>query len=151
MNALIRDLVDTFLTCRLKRQETRITLDLAEDIPAVEVPCGELDIALSNLLLNALHVLEGREGGSIRIATRGIGPRGVEISVEDNGPGIAAEDRRRIFEPFFTTKETGEGTGLGLSISQAMLGRRGASLNLDPYFKGGARFVVNLRGVKTDE
>ena len=151
MNVLIRDLVETFLTCRLKRQETRIELQLAEALPAVEVPCGELDIALSNLLLNALHVLEGHPDGTIRITTRGIGPRGVEISVEDNGPGVAAEDRRRIFEPFFTTKEAGDGTGLGLSISQAMLGRRGASLNLDPYYKKGARFVMNLRGVISDE
>ena len=151
VNGLIRDLVDTFLTCRLKRQGTAIHLDLADNLPGVEIPCGELDIALSNLLLNALQVLEQRQDGEIRITTHCVGHRGVEIYVEDNGPGIVAEQRRRIFEPFYTTKEAGDGTGLGLSISQAMLSRRGASLSLDPDYTNGARFVVNLRGVVNDE
>lgn len=150
VNALIEDLVETFLTCSLKRQGIEINLDLAKDLPAVEVPHGELDIALSNLLLNALQVLEKRPDGIIRITTCRVGPRSVELCVEDNGPGVAVEHRRRIFEPFFTTKETGEGTGLGLSISQAMLSRRGAVLNLDPHHKGGARFVMKLRGVMSD-
>lgn len=141
-------MVESFLTCMLKRQATRIKLELADELPAVEIPCGELDIALSNLLLNASHALEDREDGLIRVVTRVIGARGVELIVEDNGPGIPAEDRRRIFEPFYTSKETGEGTGLGLSISQAMLSRRGASLELDHSYKDGARFVVKLRGVK---
>jgi signal transduction histidine kinase len=151
VNSLIRDLVDTFLTCRLKRQHTQFELDLIDGLPAVEVPCGELDIVLSNLLLNALQVLEAREDGRIRVRTRGVGNRGVEIWVEDNGSGIAVENRRRIFEPFFTTKEAGDGTGLGLSISQAMLSRRGASLRLEPHYKEGTRFVVNLQGVVNDE
>jgi len=148
INTLIRDMVDSFLTCMLKRQSTRIELELADDLPAVEIPSGELDIALSNLLLNASHALEDRQDGLIRVITRVIGARGVELIVEDNGCGIAPEDRRRIFEPFYTSKETGEGTGLGLSISHAMLSRRGASLELDHTYKNGARFVVKLRGVK---
>lgn len=148
INVLIRDLIDTFLSCMLKRQSTKIHLILDDNLPAVEMPCGELDIALSNLLLNALHALEEREDGEIKISTRSVGVRGVELLVEDNGPGIPAEDRRRIFEPFFTSKEAGEGTGLGLSISQAMLRRRGASLDLDSTYKEGARFIMKLRGAK---
>jgi PAS domain S-box-containing protein len=148
VNALIKDLIDTYLSCMLKRQATRITLNLADNLPNVAVSCGELDIALSNLLLNASQVLEDREDGEIRITTRGVGVRGVELLVEDNGPGIPVENRRRIFEPFYTSKETGEGNGLGLSISEAMLSRRGASLELDHSYKDGARFIVKLRGIK---
>ncbi|MBF0218071.1 MAG: PAS domain-containing protein [Gammaproteobacteria bacterium] len=144
-NALIRDLVDSFLACRLRKQNTVIELVFNEGVSQVEVPCGELDIALSNLLLNSLQVLAGRDDGVIRVTINAHGAKMVEIAVEDNGPGIKAIDRRRIFEPFFTTKEAGEGTGLGLPISKAMLDRRGASLVLDSSYTKGARFVITLR------
>ncbi|MGM0593457.1 MAG: sensor histidine kinase [Pseudomonadota bacterium] len=151
VNALIREMIDTFLTCRLKRQDVEIQLDLQANLPTVEVPCGELDIVLSNLLLNALHELEQREDGVVKITSQVIGSKGIEIAVEDNGRGIPAESRRKVFEPFYTTKEAGDGTGLGLSISQAMMSRRGGELTLDSNYKDGARFVLRLRGVAGNE
>ncbi|MBF0204473.1 MAG: HAMP domain-containing histidine kinase [Desulfamplus sp.] len=41
----------------------------------------------------------------------------IEVAIQDNGPGIAAEHLDKIFDPFFTTKDVGKGSGLGLSIS----------------------------------
>ena len=45
----------------------------------------------------------------------------MEIKVQDNGPGIAAEDLDHVFDPFFTKKEVGAGMGLGLSICHRII------------------------------
>ena len=52
----------------------------------------------------------------------------MEISIRDNGTGIAPDVKEKMFEPFFTTKPTGEGTGLGLSISHDIIVKQHAGL-----------------------
>jgi signal transduction histidine kinase len=69
----------------------------------------------------------------------------VECIVEDNGPGIAAEDRERIFDPFFSAKTPGAGTGLGLSNALRLAEEFGGSLELDAAREGpGAAFTLRL-------
>ena len=69
----------------------------------------------------------------------------VECVVEDNGPGIAEEDRERVFDPFFTTKPPGEGTGLGLANAARFAEEFGGTLELLPARPGGgAVFVLRL-------
>ena len=45
----------------------------------------------------------------------------MEISIRDNGTGMAPDVKDKMFNPFFTTKPTGEGTGLGLSINDDVI------------------------------
>ena len=52
----------------------------------------------------------------------------MEISIRDNGTGIAPDVKEKMFEPFFTTKPTGEGTGLGLSISHDIIVKQHAGV-----------------------
>ncbi len=68
----------------------------------------------------------------------------VRIFYQDNGPGIAEENRERVFEPFFTTKPPGKGTGLGLALSYEMIARDGGTIKLTRGTLGGAAFEIIL-------
>jgi two-component system, NtrC family, sensor kinase len=95
------------------------------------------------LLTNAWQAVVGRTPATIRIRTR-LFSGGVEIVIEDSGPGVPETLRNRIFDPFFTTKPEGQGTGLGLSISAQIAARHGGTLGVDDAEGGGARFVLRL-------
>ncbi len=70
---------------------------------------------------------------------------GVQLEIEDNGPGMTEETKRRIFEPFFTTKPTGVGTGLGLSVSFMIItSNHQGTLEVDSRIGEGTRFIINL-------
>lgn len=144
VNLLVEEVLDTFIACRLKRERIEVIRDLAEGELLVEGGCGELDIVITNLLVNALQALRGRPDGRIRLASMRESAGWVCLSIEDNGSGIAPEVRSRIFEPFFTTKDVGEGSGLGLSISHAMVAKRGGQIRYDSSSRTGARFEIRL-------
>jgi two-component system, NtrC family, sensor kinase len=112
-------------------------------IAEVLVRADEVNQIFVNLLTNALQALAGRTGPIIRIFTRAT-DSGVEIAIEDNGPGVPAPLRSQIFDPFFTTKPAGQGTGLGLSISAQIAARHGGTLTVEDARGGGARFLLRL-------
>ena len=67
------------------------------------------------------------------------------MEIEDNGPGMDEETRKRIFEPFFTTKGPGAGTGLGLSVSYFIITKnhRG-EMEVESELQKGTRFTIRL-------
>ena len=67
---------------------------------------------------------------------------GLEVRVEDNGPGIPDESKRKILEAFFTTKPPGSGTGLGLAVSHKIIKDHQGSLIVEDSQLGGACFKV---------
>ncbi|SCX79977.1 two-component system sensor histidine kinase NtrB [Thiohalorhabdus denitrificans] len=151
LNALIGEVNDTFLNCRLKRFKVDLETELDPGIPEVEGGCGELDIVFTNLILNAIQALKGVDNPQVRIRTWEEPNGMVGASVEDNGPGIPPEIRSRVFDPFFTTKDVGAGSGLGLAISQAMLSKRGGYIMYDADYADGARFILRLPSAKAHE
>ena len=90
-----------------------------QDVPQVRIASVEIEQVILNLLKNAAQAMTATPPDTKpRITLRlRCEDRYAVLEVEDNGPGMTEDIRRRVFEPFFTTKEPGEGTGLGLSVS----------------------------------
>ncbi|OYT87088.1 MAG: two-component sensor histidine kinase [Burkholderiales bacterium PBB6] len=101
----------------------------------------ELQQVLVNLLVNALQAMP--EGGELRLSTADWAELGVEIRVEDTGPGVPAELLNRLFQPFATGRN--EGTGLGLWISHSLVERYGGELQVINLPGRGARVSLRLR------
>ena len=88
--------------------------------------------ALGNLLKNAAEAIEGMPEdmevqGNIRV-TLDQNDAGIEITIEDNGPGFPEDTRDRLLEPYVTTRE--KGTGLGLAIVNRIIADHGGSISL---------------------
>jgi C4-dicarboxylate-specific signal transduction histidine kinase len=126
------------LTAQRVRLET--ALNVNQSIVADAVQLQQL---LVNLITNALEAMAGagREGSVLRINSFNL-KEGVEVCVEDNGPGIPAERREQIFGAFYTTKSTGLGVGLAIcrSVVDAHHGRIWAQASA----AGGARMRFRL-------
>lgn len=116
----IPDLVqDALILVRTRGTSGRIDflLQIAEDLPEIEVDGELIKQVLLNLLLNAVQAIPDR--GTIEISSRLASDGRVEVEISDSGVGVSAENQEKIFAPFFTTKPTG--TGLGLSIVQRIV------------------------------
>jgi signal transduction histidine kinase len=133
------------LVAPLARNKVRIDLVVEPDLPHIPGTRRRLEQALTNVLVNAIHAAQVREGfaGIVEAHAR---RKGVEIVVEirDNGPGIPAEVKPRIFEPFFTTKAPDQGTGLGLPIARDAVEAHGGTLEVESERGRGATFRIRL-------
>ena len=98
-----------------------------------------------NLLSNARDA--SPEDGKVTLASSE-DEYSIDVTVTDEGSGIAPHLIERILEPFFTTKEPGEGTGLGLAMVYSIVEDHGGLLDIvspvDTLRKRGAQFIVKL-------
>ena len=96
------------------------------NLPLVPLDESLSEQAFVNLIQNAYDAM-GSRGGTLRVtaATANTADQdGVEVRIEDSGPGIPAELREQIFNPFVTTKKTGVGLGLSI-VSRIIDGHHG--------------------------
>ena len=111
---------------------------------------SELVSAFGNLVSNAVRYTPA--GGAVKLVWRD-GPDGASFSVEDTGPGIAAEHIPRLTERFYRvdrsrSRETG-GTGLGLAIVKHALARHQATLEIESELGKGSRFTARFPPQRT--
>jgi len=123
----------------------RLTVQVAATTPMVIADGVRLEQVIGNLLDNARKY--SPVGSEIVIATA-ITDRGVELSVSDEGNGIAPEFMPHLFKPF-TQAELGDtrrdhGVGLGLSISHGLVEAMGGTIEVQSEVGAGSRFTVVL-------
>ncbi len=124
---------------QLEKQGIRVNTDIPDNIPAVVAVGSQVQQVLINLILNSFDAMP--EGGELRIQARAA-KGGVEILLQDSGPGIPDDRKSKIFEPFFSTKDGG--TGLGLTVSYNIITAHGGVLELASNNGPGACFRIFL-------
>jgi two-component system sensor kinase FixL len=110
----------------------------------VSVDKIQLEQVIINLLRNSIDAImqSGREDGRVDVYTQMLPDNSAELTVIDNGPGIAPELLGHVFEPFRSGKA--KGMGMGLSISRSIIESHGGRLWNNRYQQGGAQFAFTL-------
>jgi two-component system NtrC family sensor kinase len=147
----INDIIEGVLRLRqsqMLKENITLTLNLSDDLPAVQGDVSQLQQLFLNLILNAEYFMfRTNRRGNLYIESGQLENR-VMVIIKDDGPGVSAEKLGRIFDPFYTTKDVGEGTGLGLSICHGIAREHGGSIRVDSEPGKGATFTVELPAVK---
>jgi len=139
------DVIDRSLElCHYQLVKAHVNVDkaLAPSLPQVLGVANQLEMALINLIVNAVQAMD--PGGQLRVASASTDAE-VEITLADSGPGIPRSVQPKIFEPFFTTKPKGSGTGLGLSTVQMVIDRHKGRLEFSSEEGQGTTFKLFLR------
>ncbi len=137
LNGVLLELTD-FLRPELRRSGIQLILNLDERRPKVGCDGRLMRQVILNLIRNAMEVVPARSG-QVMVVTSAR-EDGVEITIDDNGPGIASEILPRIFDPFFTTKQ--DGTGLGLAVVDQIISEHGGSIDCQSVPSKGTTFRI---------
>ena len=132
-----------------QRKNIALILDIAPNLPSIEVDPGRMTQVLTNILDNALR--HTPDGGQIILSTKQT-ETDVEISVHDSGPGLPTEDLERIFERFYRTDSSRQrdggfpgGSGLGLAIARSIVLAHGGQLMAESGNAGsGLKVTIRL-------
>ncbi|MFO0611313.1 MAG: ATP-binding protein [Polyangiaceae bacterium] len=143
---LVREVI-AFVRPEMEAHAVKIHLDEVGDVPSIPFDEAQLRQALLNLLRNAREALseQAKQGdASIEVRLEAAVGGGVDLRVEDGGPGIPEEVRASVFDPFFTTKQ--RGTGLGLAVTREIIEAHGGVIVCEARAPRGTCFRIHLPG-----
>ncbi len=106
----------------------------------VAIDADRLTLVLVNLIDNAIK--HGRPGGGVFVGVDVDDHRFVQLTVDDDGPGIASADREHVFVFGDRGATEANGNGIGLTLVRLMIERAGGRVDLEISPLGGARFIV---------
>jgi signal transduction histidine kinase len=130
-----------------QQKNVTLELDVAPDLPTIEVDPGRMTQVLTNILDNALR--HTPDSGRIILTAHEINDM-VELSVQDNGPGLNIDDVHRIFERLYradAARQRDGGSGLGLAIAKSIVQAHGGQVSAES--EPGSGLKIKLRLPKT--
>lgn len=140
LDSLARDTRDALLP-EARQAQTQLEIRGTSPAPTIVVDPVRMEQALTNLLRNAI---QAARGGRARLSWSETRAGEIRITVEDDGPGIPADQHSRIFEPFYTTKPVNQGTGLGLALALGAVKEHGGTLDIVNSRWNGGAFRITL-------
>ena len=115
------------LEAELTEREVKVSLELADQLPILQLDAAQIQQALYNIVRNAAQAVASKTG---RISIESsFNDHEVVLTIHDNGSGISPEQMGALFEPYKTTKSSG--TGLGLLIVRRILREHGGEIEID--------------------
>ncbi len=147
LNRVVGDVVE-LMQSRAEDEKVALEWRPAQAMPTLVFDPEGLHRAVLNVVTNAIDAAgDGPEPGRVVVGTHYAPDEGkVRVVVEDNGPGIPAEQMETLFSPFVSTKKS-RGTGLGLPVTQKILKEHGGHVRVESASGQGSRFVLELPAV----
>lgn len=126
------------------RHRANLKLDL-HPVPQISLSAAKLSQIILNLLANAARAFAANDQAAnfIKVAVKSQDSH-VEITIEDNGPGITPDDMKRLGEPFFTRNSDKGGTGLGLSICRRIVDEAQGQIQISSEVGRGTKVWLSL-------
>jgi len=128
----------------LELKDIDLTIDVPYDLPPVHHDTDAITQCIVNLVSNAAKYSPG--GSQVRVHARLV--EGVELTVSDDGIGIAPHDLRKIFDPFYRSRDSlarrQKGTGIGLTITRYIIEAHGGSISVQSRPGKGSTFTLRF-------
>lgn len=136
-----------------------------EEVPNIMMDLAQLEQVVMNLCINAIDAIGDTcnlNQGEVNVDLERVSIENeicsscqmsidgdfVQLTVNDNGAGIAMENLEHLFEPFYTTKGIGEGTGLGLSMAHGIVHEHGGHIVVNSTVGVGTSFKLLFRPIE---
>ena len=143
----VNDIVQATLAMRahpLEINNIKVTTQLDPELPLTMADADRLQQVFLNMIVNAeTGIKSAHGGGNLFIKTEKI-KNTIQISFEDDGPGIAEANLVHLFDPFFSTREVGQGTGLGLSVCYGIITEHDGQIYVKSQLGKGSVFTIEL-------
>ncbi|MBN8832852.1 MAG: hypothetical protein ABS68_08430 [Niastella sp. SCN 39-18] len=140
LNQLIEDALASAKD-RLELNNIQVIKNFDEGLCNVSVDIDKIKIAITNIIVNAIEAVEGKNPGIIEITTTTQNGHCAMI-LKDNGVGMDEEELSKIFEPFITSKKNG--TGLGLTNTQNIILNHKGHISVESKKGEGTTFIILL-------